>query len=143
MRAAAPLLPNVVDRQAGQAAAAESVGAGVADMQQMRDAAAQHERRKGAAEAGDLGILPAHRVDPAIERADDPRAGPLYLHRLRQIAETVEKTAYRGLRGDAAAFRAADAVGDRGNDLLARLGQFSADQRPGEILVGLAGPGFR
>ena len=44
------------------------------------------------------------------------------------------------LGGDASALGAADAVGDRRHHFAARLGQFCADDRAGEILVLLARP---
>jgi len=44
-------LPHMVGGEASQTIAAQSIGARVADMQHMRDATAQHERREGAAHA--------------------------------------------------------------------------------------------
>ena len=71
VRAAGAFLAHMVGGQAGQAVAAQPIGAGIADMQQMGDAAAQHQRGERAAHSGELGILAAHRIDPAVERADD------------------------------------------------------------------------
>jgi hypothetical protein len=90
-----------------------------------------------------LGVLPADRVYPAVKGADDPRARPLHLHGLGQIAKPVEKAAHRGLGGGAATLGAADAVGDCGDHLLAGLRQFGPHQRAGEILVGPARAGLR
>ena len=89
-----------------------------------------------------LGILATERVDPCVERTDDPGPGAADLHGLRQIPESVEKTAHREFRGDAAALGAADPVGDRRHHLPARLGQLSANDRGGEVLIPLARPFF-
>jgi hypothetical protein len=60
---------------------------------------------------------------------------------LSELTEPVEETAHRGFRGDASALCAADPVGDRRDNFLARLGQFPADQRAGKILIVAAWPG--
>jgi hypothetical protein len=133
----------MVGGQAGETVAVPAVGAGIADMQHMRDAAAQDQRGKGAAHAGELGVAAAERIKPAVERADDAGGGALHLHRLGQVAEPVEKAPHRGFRGDPPALGAADAVGDRRHHFLARLGQLGADQRAGEIVVAGARPGAR
>jgi len=78
--------------------------------------------RQRAPHPGELGILTAHGVDPTIEGADDSGPGTLYFHGFREIAKPVQKTTDRGLGGDATAFRAADAIGDCRDHLLARLG---------------------
>ena len=104
-------------------------------MQQVRDAAAQHQRGEGAAHPASLRSRRPMRIDPAVERIDDRGAGAPHLHGLGQVAKSVEKAAHRGLGGDAAAFGAADAIGDRGDHVAARLGQFRAEHGAGEILV--------
>ena len=71
------------------------------------------------------------------------RRGAPHFHGLGQVAKSVEETAHRGLGGDAAAFGAADAVGDRRHDVAARLRQLPAEHGAGEILVALARPGLR
>ena len=116
----------MIGGEASQTVAAQPVGARIPDMQQVGDAAAQHQRRQRATHSGELGVLPAHRIDPAVERTDDSGARSLHLHRLGQIAKSVEEAAHRGLGRDAAALRAADAIGDRGDHLLPRLGQLGA-----------------
>jgi len=70
--------------------------------------------------------LAAHGIDPAVERTDDFGPCSLHLHGLGQIAKSVQEAAHRGLGRNATALRAADAIGDRGNYLLARLGQLRA-----------------
>ena len=67
VRAAGAVLAYMVDGQAGEAVAAQPIGAGVADMQHMRDAPAQHQRREGASHSRQLGVAPALGIDPAIE----------------------------------------------------------------------------
>ncbi len=137
-----PSCADVIDRQAGQSIAAETVGAAIADMQQVGGAAAQHQGGEGAAHTRQCRVLTAQRVDPAVERTDDPAARALNFHGFRQITKSVEKSAHRGFGGDAAALGAADPVGERGDDLLTRLGQFRAIKSRGEILVFLAHPRF-
>ena len=67
----------------------------------------------------------------------------MHLHGLGQIAKSVQEAAHRGLGRNAAALRTADAIGDRGDHLLARLGQLGTEQGAGEIFVVLAPPGLR
>ena len=92
---------------------------------------------------GELAVALGERVDPAIERIENGRRGAPHFHRLGQIAKAVEKAAHRGFGGDAAALGAADAVGDRRDDVAARLGQLPAKHGAAEILVALARPGLR
>ena len=132
----------MVDGQASQAISAQPIGAGIPDMQQVGDTAAQHQCGERAAHSGELGVLPTLGIDPAVERSDDPGARALHLHGLGQVAKSVEKPAHRGFGGGAAALGAADAVGDRRDHLLARLGQLGAVKGGGEILVCLRGPVF-
>ena len=141
-RVARSAFPGVILGETGQAVASQPVGARVADVQQVGGAGAQHERGEGAGHPFELGILAAERVDPCVERTDDPGPGAADLHGLRQIPESVEKTAHREFRGDAAALGAADPVGDRRHHLPARLGQLSANDRGGEVLIPLARPFF-
>ena len=126
-----------------QAVAAEPVGAGVADMQHMRDAAAQHQRGEGASHPRQLGIALALGMDPAIERIQDVGGGAPHFHGLGQIAKSVQEAAHRGLGRLAAALGAADPIGDRRHHVAARLGQLRAENGAGEILVALARPGLR
>ena len=67
-RPAVAALPHMVGGQQRQAVAAQPIGAGVADMQHMRDAPAQHQRGEGASHPVKLRIALALRMDPAIER---------------------------------------------------------------------------
>ena len=60
----APVVAHMVGGQADQAVAAQPVGARVADMQQMREPAAQHQGGERAAHADKVGVLPALGVDP-------------------------------------------------------------------------------
>ena len=72
VRATRAILAHMVDREAGHAVAAQPVGARIPDVQQVGDAAAQHQRRQRAPHSGELGVLAAHGIDPAVERTDDP-----------------------------------------------------------------------
>jgi hypothetical protein len=74
-------------------------------------------------------------VNPSVERVDDPGRRAAHLHGLRKVPESVEKATHRRLSGDAAALGAADPVGDSRHHFLARLRQFGANDRGGEILV--------
>ena len=104
----------------------------------MSDSAAQHQGREGASHSRQFGIPAAQIVNPSVERVDDPGRRAAHLHGLGKVPKSVEKAAHGGLGGDAAALGAADPVGDRRHHLLARLRQFRADDRGGEILVLLA-----
>ena len=126
VRAARAILAHMVGGEASHAVAAQPIGARIPDMQQVGDAAAQHQRRQRATHSGELGVLAAHGIDPAVERTDDFGARSLHLHGLGQIAKSVQEAAHRGLGRNAAALRAADAIGDRGDHFLPRLGQLSA-----------------
>src|SRR6266851_3164211 len=95
VRAAGAFLAHMVGREAGHAIAAQSVGPGIPDMQQVRDAAAQYEGGERASHSGELGVLATQRIDPAVERADDRRPGALHLHGLGQIAKPGEEAAHR------------------------------------------------
>ena len=119
----------MVGGKTGQTIAAQPVGARIPDMQQVGDAAAQHQRGEGAPHSRELGVLAAQGIDPAVERTDDLGARSLHLHGLGQIAKSIEETAHRGLGRGAAALCAADSIGDRRDHFLARLGQFRADTR--------------
>ncbi len=143
VRPAAATLAHMIDGQERQAVAAQPVGARIADMKHMRDAPAQDQRGEGASHAGEIVVALGERIDPAVERIEDGRRCAAHFHGLGQIAKAVEKAAHRGLGGDAAAFSAADAVGDRRNNVAARLGQFLAEDGAAEILVALARPGLR
>ena len=143
VRAASAVLAHMVGGEASHALATQPVGARIPDMKQVGGAAAQHQRCQRATHSGELGVLAAHGIDPAVERVDDFGARALHLHGLGQIAESVQEAAHRSLGRNAAALRAADAVGDRGDQLLARLGQLRAQQGAGEIFVVLARPGLR
>ena len=102
----------MIGGETDQAIAAQPVGPGVADMQQMREPAAQHQRGEGAAHADEVRVLLSLRVDPGIERIEDAGPGAPHLHGLRHVPEPVEEAAHRGLRRLAPAFGAADPVGD-------------------------------
>ena len=144
MRAAgSALLPHVIGGQAGQAVAAEAIGARIPDMQQVDDAAAQHQRGEGASHPRQFRVLPAQGLDPFIERVDDRSRGAAHFHGFWQVPKSVDEAAHRGLGRHAAALRAADSVGDGRHHLPARLGKLGAENGGDEILVALARPGFR
>ena len=126
VRATRAILAHMVCGEASQAIAAQPIGARIPDVQQVGDAAAQHQRRQRATHSGELGVLATHGIDPAVERTDDLGARSLHLHGLGQIAKSVQEAAHRGLGRNATALRAADSIGDRGDHFLARLGQLSA-----------------
>ena len=142
-RPAGARFAHVVDGQAVQAVAAQPIGAGVADMQHVRDAPAQHQRREGASHPGQLGVTLPLRIDPAVERVENLGRGTPHFHGLGQVAKPIKKAAHRGFGRDAAALGAADAVGNRRHHVAARLRQLPAENGAGEILVALARPGLR
>ena len=139
-RLRAGALAHMVGGQERQAIAAQPIGARVADMNDMRDAPAQDQRREGAAHAGELAVALGERIDPVVERIEHGGRGAAHFHGLGQIAEAVEEAAHRGFGSHPPASGAADAVGDRGDDIAAGLGQFIAEHRAAEILVALARP---
>jgi hypothetical protein len=100
----------MVGGQAGQAVAAQPVGAGVPDMQHVRDAAAQHQRREGASHPRQPCIPAAFGMDPAVERIQNRRGRAPHFHRLRQIAESIQETAHGDLGRLAAALCAANSI---------------------------------
>ncbi len=135
--------PNVVGGQQVQAIAAEPIGAGVADMQHMRDASAQHQRREGASHSRQAEIAGALRMDPAIECVQHNSGRAPHFHGLGQIAKSIEETAHRDLRRLAAALGAANSVCDGRHQIPARLRQLRPENGAGEILIALARPGLR
>ena len=135
-------LAHMVGGEQRQAITAEPIGAAVTNMQHMRNPPAQHDRGEGASHAGERRVALALGIDPAIERADDGRRGAAHLHGLGQVAKAVEKAAHRGFGGDTAALGAANAVGDSGDDVAARLWQFPAEHGAAEIFVALARSGL-
>ena len=139
----AAVVAHVIGGEAGQAVAAQPVGARVADMQHVREPAAQHQRGKGAAHADKVRILPALGIDPGVERIEDARAGAAHLHGLRHVPEAVEEAAHRGFRRLAPALGAADAVGDRRRHVAPLRGEARAEHGADEILVARARSGRR
>ena len=137
-RVAGAAVTGMILSETSETVAPQPIGAGIADVQEVGDPAAQHQRSERARHPLELGVLAAERIDPGVERADNARPGAAHFHGLRQVPEAVEKTAHGELGGDASALGAADAVGDRRHHLAARFGQFRADDRGGEILVLLA-----
>jgi hypothetical protein len=135
-------LANVVGREQREAIVAKPVGARITDMKHMRNAPAQHQCGKRTTHAVEFCVAPPLRIDPTVERIEDRGRGAAHLHGFGHIAKAVEKTAHGGLGGDAAAFMAADAVRDRGNDIAPRLRQFHAEDRAGEIFVAFARSGL-
>jgi hypothetical protein len=134
-RAPGAALSHMVACEAAQAVTPHPVGAGIADMQNMRDATAQHQRGEGASHAGERGIMAPLAVDPAVERAQNLGRGAPHFEGLGEIAESVEKAAHRHLGGDATAFGATDPVGDCRHHVASRLRQLAAEDGAGEILV--------
>src|SRR5262249_43633830 len=101
----------------------------------VRDPAAQYERCEGAAHPAQLVIAAPLRKNPTVKGVEDRCPGASNFHGFWQIAQTIKKSAYRSFRSHTAALRAADAVGNRGDDVTARLRQFHAENRASEILV--------
>ena len=116
---AAPI--DMVLRQLLAAAPVEPIHPGVADMQDMADAATQREGGKGAGHAGEFGIDAALRMHPVVERLQSPRPRALHPERRRQAAPSVEKTAHRRLRRDPSPLSAADSVRHRRDEPAALL----------------------
>ena len=106
---------GMVAREALQLARAQAVDAGIADVQQMRAAPAQHQRAERGGHAPKPLVLPALCVDPAIERRQHAHPGAVDTERGRLAQQAVAETAHHGLGGVAAA-GAAHAIGDRGDD---------------------------
>ena len=119
---AAGILAHVVGGHACESVTAQAIGARVADMQDMGDAAAQHHRGEGAAHAAQFVVAAALGKDPAVESIEDGGAGAADFHGFRQIAKAIKKAAHRGFRRHTATFGAADTIGNRGDDVAARLG---------------------
>ena len=112
-------------------------------MQDMRDAAAQHQCRERASQPGQIGVALALRMNPAVERIEDDRRGAPHLHGLGQIAKSIQEPAHRDLGRFAAALGAANSIGDRRHHVPARRGQLRAENGAGEILVAFARSGLR
>jgi hypothetical protein len=129
--------------QAGEAIAAQPIGARVADVQHVRDAPAQHQRREGASHPHQLGVALTLGLDPAIECVQYPGRRASHLHRFGQIEKSIQKTAHRGLGRHAAALCAPNSVGDRRDNVPARFRQLEAENGAGEILVAFARSGLR
>ena len=100
VRRPAPPSRGMVVGQTGETVAPQPIGAGIADMQQMGDPAAQDERGEGASHPLQLGVAgwPCALIQPlSASITIAPPARP-HLHGLRQVAEAVEKTAHRESR---------------------------------------------
>jgi ammonia channel protein AmtB len=90
-------------------------------MEQVGDATPQHQRGEGASHPGQLGVVLALRIDPAIESVDDLGASTPDLQGLRQVAKAVQKAAHCGLGRHAAAHGTADTIGDHRHHVAALL----------------------
>jgi hypothetical protein len=90
--------------------AAQPVGTAVADMQHMRGAPAQHQCGEGASHSGQLRVTLCLRMNPAVERIQHDGGGTPHLHRLGQIAKSIEEAAHRDLGRLAAALGAPDSI---------------------------------
>ena len=119
VRPASAIVAHVVGGQTAEAVAAQPIGAGIADVQSVRDAAAEHQCGEGASHSRQLGVALSLGMDPTIQRVEDPRASPAHFHGFRQIAKSIQKAAHRGLGRHTPAFRAADPIGDRSDNVAA------------------------
>src|SRR5262250_1021102 len=102
----------MIGGQTNEPFAAEAVGARIADMNDVCNAATHDQACEGASHAREFRVVSPLRVDPAIERVHDLCCGALYLHGLRKIAEAIKEAAHCHFCRDAATFRSADAIGD-------------------------------
>ncbi len=112
-------------------------------MQQVSDATAQHQRREGASHPRQLGVPLTLGMDPAIECIQDRGRRAPHLHGFGQIAKSIQKTTHGGLGCHAAALCAPNSIGDRRDNVPARLWQLKAKNGAGEILILFARSGLR
>src|SRR5262249_48213451 len=107
----AAILACMVGREANEAIAAQAVGARVADMKEMGDAAAQHHSCEGAARAARFVVAATLKKPQTMGRVDHRGAGAAAFHSSGETKNPVEKPADGSLCRDAPASRAADPVG--------------------------------
>ena len=108
---------DVILGQPLQTALAQTVGACVADVNDVTGAARQDHRRERAAHAAEPGIDAALRIDPAIGGFQRPRGDAPDAQRFGQGIVGVEKTTHGQFGGFPSALVAADAVSHGGNDV--------------------------
>ena len=125
---------NMIGGQAHQPPVGKAPRPAIANMDQMRAAAAQREGSEGRCAV--LHRCAARlRVQPAIV------SGQRQLHRARrtpgvgQGIEPLDQRAHRQFGRGSAGFAAADPIGHRGDDPMARAFQRSAHVNPAEILI--------
>ncbi len=107
----------MVSGQERQATATQPIGARVADVHDVRDAAAQHESGESATHPRQVRVPLALGVHPCIEGAQDAGGRPLHFRGLRHLAHSIQKAPYSSLRRDAPPLCAPDPIGDRRNDV--------------------------
>src|SRR5262249_2945292 len=136
----AAILAYMVGREANEAIAAQAVGARVADMKEMGDAAAQHHSCEGAAHAAQFVVTATLRKDPTIERVEHRGASAADFHSFGEVTKPVEKTADGSLCRDAPASRAADPVGYGGDTLAPGPWQFHTEDCACKVFIAFAWP---
>ncbi len=119
--AAAARLAQMIGGQEREPIVAQPIGARVADMNNVGDAAAQDQRGEGAAHASELAVALGERIDPVVQRIEHGRRRAAHFHGFGQVAKAIKEAAHRGFGSHPSASGAADAVGDRGDDIAARL----------------------
>ena len=125
----------MIGGQLCQALAAESIGARVTDMHHVRQATTQHQRGKSASHSRQARIPGALGMHPRVERIQDAGRRALHFSAFRKVAHPVQKAAHRGFGGDATALGAADAIGDRRDDVATRFGQVRTEYRARKVLI--------
>ena len=128
---------DVILGQPLQTALAQTVGAGVADVNDVTGAARQDHRRERAAHAAEPGIDAALRIDPAIGGLQRARGDAPDAQRFGQGIVGVEKTAHGQFGGFPSALVAADAIRHRGNDVAAECAGLT---EAGRDVVFVGGP---
>ena len=101
----------------------------------MRPPTTQHERGKSSAHADKVCILLALRIDPRVERIEDPCPCTPDFHCLRYIPESIEKSAHRSLCRHASSFGAADTISNRRGDIPTFFGNLQTKHRADKILI--------
>ena len=118
-----------------EAAAAQVVGARVADVQHVRRAAGHDERGECGGGAFELRVGLPLLVQPAVDGLERMRGIALRAQGLRQRVVAVEQAVNRNLGGGAPALRAAHAVRDRDDVTTAQRVRPLRDAVADEVLV--------